>query len=237
MDFEDLITEQYEAANTFADAAVVLAYPLIIFHWTKGAVEHFGYTETEAIGKDLGILFPEIGLVRDLVESEYARHLDSRSRGVSTHGRRIGHGALLEVLTSAGKTVKARCSIYPLLDEEKLYLLLFFGVEANKTALDIKKTTTDTASPFSPSDTNPFVFGAKWVLIIWQTQPILFFLLVFIGAAGLGVWRIESIGKAWKDIKPTSEKPSSGDTPLKDLKDLPLPPGCKASGEISVICE
>jgi hypothetical protein len=229
MDFNELITHQYDSANAFADAAVVLIYPLVILHWSDGAAQRFGYTATEAVGKDLSLLFPKVGVITDLVESEYAHHLDARSRSVETKGKRVGHGALIDVLTRTGKTVKARCSIYPLTGDEKLYLLLFFAVEDNKTEAYVEKITSPN-SPFSPGESNPFIFGPKWVLHIWQTQPVLFFLLAFLGITGLGIWRVESIGKLYKEIKPPTEK-------VEKSKELPLPPGCKRVNENSIICE
>lgn len=203
VDFESEILRQYEFAEDFSDATIGLAYPQEIIYWSQGAQTHFGYMPRAAIGQDLSLVFPDFGLLHDLIEFEYAQNLDNFVEGkpLNTKGRRVGHGALIEVRALSGLTMNAKCSIYPLLVDSKLYLLLFLAIESAHTKTENAIAATDPKSPFSTDQSNPIVFGAQWALFLWKTQPALLVLLIAVGLMGLGIWRVESLGKAYKDIK------------------------------------
>jgi hypothetical protein len=214
LDFEAEILNLYGSACDFTDAVIVLAFPQEIVYWPESAIKYFGYSERAAIGQNASLIFPD-GMMQDLIDAEFTRQSDAAIAHKELQGKRVAHGSLLEIKTSKGTEIKAKCSLYPLLINEVLHLVLFFGIESDHSEAFNIESSNASNSPFSSN--NPFIFGAQWVLFLWKTQPVLFVILVFLGLGGLGIWKAEGLGKAIKEIMPIARpKPEVKDGTIID---------------------
>ncbi len=216
--FEAEILRQYESAFEFSDAVIVLDSNQKIIYWSKGAEDQFKYAARAAIGQELNLIFSDFLVLQDLLDSEYAKNQALYAQSIIvTQGKRVAHGSLLRAKTSRDGEILVKCSIYPLPFEAVLYLVLFFAVEAAHSSEDNAIASTHSSSPFSPNQSNPFVFGAQWVLLLWKTQPGLLVVVILVGILGLGIWRIEPLGKAYKDIR-SEQKPTEQSKPSETFK-------------------
>jgi hypothetical protein len=206
--FEAEILRQYESAFEFSDAVIALDSNQKIICWSKGAESQFKYAARAAIGQELNLIFSDFLVFQDLIDSEYTKNQALYAQGILLgQGKRVAHGELLKAKTARDSEILVKCSIYPLAVDAVLYLVLFFAVEAAHSSEDNAIASTHSDSPFSPNQNNPFIFGAQWVLLLWKTQPGLLVLVILVGFLGLGIWRAESLGKAYKDVR-AEQKPT-----------------------------